>query len=210
MIIGGMDSRYFYGVDDNELSGFTIYEHLTSRYKTKNKEIPHINLDSQIQNICPTCLCDFILFDSKLYIWRSLNDVFNPFNSQVDAEKKFTLLQDNIRTIGGSDSLGYYITLDRNLYYIKAYYGAQKFVHKFISHYVKVACIENHAKYYEYDMTDVGQTIHFVTFDNQQLSFTSDEVILPSNYNMVKKSLFTHIYSNQKVLLMSLVVIRII
>ena len=165
---------------EDELPGFTIYEHLRSCYKKGNDEIPGIDFNIQIQNIYPTYLCDFILFDSKLYLWGSLHDVFKPFYSQNNAEKKLTKLQDDVKIIGGSELLCYYITLDDDLYCVEPYHEPEDFDYTFISHNVKFACVESNAKCHD-GYGYMGQTIHFVTFDNQQLSYTSDE-----NYSTIK------------------------
>ena len=175
---------------EDELPGFTIYEHLRSCYKKGNDEIPASTSTFKYKIYIPLIYA----ISSCLILNFTSGDHFmmcsNHFIVRTTQRKKLTKLQDDVKIIGGSELLCCYITLDDDLYCVEPYHEPEDFDYTFISHNVKFACVESNAKCHD-GYGYMGQTIHFVTFDNQQLSYTSDEIILPSNYNMGKKSLLT-------------------
>lgn len=130
------------------------------------------------RDIQPTNLTDFILIEHNLYVVGPISALFPPYSYSCETHE-LILFADNVKSIGGSDDLCFYITNNHDLYYIQADFEYSCLKSIFISKNVQRAFIEN---------LEIQNIIHFITLDGKQWSFTHDTTILPSNYKPTHKS----------------------
>lgn len=145
----------------------------------EKKEFIKINNLENVQSIQPTSLSDFILIDNNLYIVGPISTVFDQY---MNFEHELILLFNNVKSIGGSEDLCFYITTDNDLYYIHADFKQKCLNAIFISKNVRTAFSQT------IDCNDeIKNVIHFITLDGRQWTFNSDLTLSHASYISPKK-----------------------